>query len=285
MAGGWIKMSKGLWDHPKIVRTASALNADRAWTVGAYFHLWSIADEHTTDGRLEGYSAAAVDDAVGKEGFARAAEAAGWLVVEPEAVVIPRFENHNGQCAKRRAQESDRKRDVRKSSAPDADTKRPRSDQIRADITIDRSNDRPTEGGACDADKYRTLPVDDLLWDRLRQQLNAAAAIARNGSTKPLSDRNRASVIRCVLLADRFLAAGEADAILSRVKEAIRRGETRKPPAYLQQAFINACEAQSPRVDFHRAANAFEIPAHRLSPPAPTSAADNNDPAIQEDAA
>ncbi|WP_245002834.1 DnaT-like ssDNA-binding domain-containing protein [Enterobacter kobei] len=44
---------------------------------------------------------------------------------------MPRFEAHNGQSAKRRAQDADRKRNVRKASASDADKNETREEKRR----------------------------------------------------------------------------------------------------------------------------------------------------------
>lgn len=122
----WIKMRLGLFTHPKIVRISSALNADRLRVIGALYAVWSLADEHTEDGVLAGYSLTALDESVGFAGFSDQLRLAEWLHVTPQGIVLPRFEEHNGQSAKRRAQEAQRKRDARKTSAPDADTKRTR---------------------------------------------------------------------------------------------------------------------------------------------------------------
>jgi hypothetical protein len=122
----WIKMRLGLTTHPKIVRIASALNADRLRVIGALYAVWSLADEHTEDGVLTGYSLAALDESVGFAGFSNELKGVDWLHVTPQGIVLPRFDEHNGQSAKRRAQEAQRKRDARKASASGADKKRTR---------------------------------------------------------------------------------------------------------------------------------------------------------------
>src|SRR5262249_47303914 len=49
-----------------------------------------------------------LDRRVGHEGFCEALQEVGWLTVELDRLVIPRFERHNGQSAKRRALTADR---------------------------------------------------------------------------------------------------------------------------------------------------------------------------------
>lgn len=134
MAGDWIKMRADLHTHPKVVRMSSALKADRLRIVGGLHSAWCLFDVHSVDGYLEGYSPETLDDLIGFPGFARAMIAVGWLSDEGENLVMPRFEAHNGQSAKRRAQDADRKRSVRKTSAPEADKKRTREEKRREDL-------------------------------------------------------------------------------------------------------------------------------------------------------
>lgn len=114
MAGDWIKMNKSLPRDPRVVRISSALKADRLRTVGGLLSTWCLFDEQTEDGKLEGYTPELMDEIVGFQGLARAMESVGWLEVSDGFLVVPRFEEHNGQSAKRRAQDSDRKMSARK---------------------------------------------------------------------------------------------------------------------------------------------------------------------------
>src|SRR5690606_14755488 len=111
VAGDWIKMRTGLSRHPKIVRMASALSADRLRVIGGLHAVWCLFDEHSEDGNLEGYSPQVVDDLIGWEGFTSALILVGWAEEHGESLCLPEFESHNGQSAKRRAMEADRKRE------------------------------------------------------------------------------------------------------------------------------------------------------------------------------
>lgn len=135
MAGDWIKMGKDLLTHPKVVRMSSALRADRLRTVGGLFAVWCLFDTHSADGQLSGYTPEALDELVGFPGISSAMESVGWLSHDEEGVFLPRFEEHNGQSAKRRAQETERKRNDRKASACDADKKRTREEKRREEVT------------------------------------------------------------------------------------------------------------------------------------------------------
>jgi hypothetical protein len=130
MAGDWIKMRRSLLTDPRVVRISSALNADRFRTIGGLFSAWCLFDEQTPDGHLAGYTPEVFDQIVGISGLALAMAAVGWLEIGPDYLQATAFCEHNGQSAKRRAQES-----VRKMSARDADKtadkKRPREEKRR----------------------------------------------------------------------------------------------------------------------------------------------------------
>jgi hypothetical protein len=134
MAGDWIKMGKDLLTHPKVVRMASALRADKLRTVGGLFAVWCLFDEHSEDGQIEGYTQEAIDDLIGWPGFSAAMVMVQWLETPDGFCALPRFDEHNGQSAKRRAMETQRKRRERaeedaRLSALEADKKRSRTDK------------------------------------------------------------------------------------------------------------------------------------------------------------
>jgi hypothetical protein len=137
MAGDWIKMRSDLFTHPKVVRMSSALQADTLRTVGGLMSAWCLFDAHSIDGELEGYSFSTLDAHVRWEGFSAAMASVKWLVDTGQSLVLPEFNTHNGASAKRRAQDADRKRNVRKESASEADKMRTREEKRREEnITI-----------------------------------------------------------------------------------------------------------------------------------------------------
>jgi len=124
MTINWLKMRTCLWTHPKVVRIVSALcpqnvrkMSNKAEVIGALFRLWTIGQEHTTDGRLDGYTPEVLDSEVGHKGFTQAVADVGWLVIDDNSLVIKDFDSHNGEGAKRRALDAERKRNVRRTSA------------------------------------------------------------------------------------------------------------------------------------------------------------------------
>lgn len=132
-------MRANLRTHPKVVRIASALKADRLRVVGGLHAVWCLFDEHSEDGRLYGYTPQAIDDLIGWPGFTDQLLSVEWVSWDgDDGLTLPEFDTHNGASAKRRAQEADRKRAERAShsddcnpSAIDADKKRTREEKSR----------------------------------------------------------------------------------------------------------------------------------------------------------
>ena len=146
MAGDWIKMRMNLPTCPQVVRISSALNADRLRVCGALLVFWSLFNEHSEDGLLDGYSLDLIDTVIGWPGFAQALVGVGWLTLEGDSARIPDFSSHNGSSAKRRASDAERKQSVRKMSAIDADKKRTREEKRREDIEPNGSPPLPPAG-------------------------------------------------------------------------------------------------------------------------------------------
>lgn len=131
MAADWIKMRIDLQTHPKIVRILSATKSDKFRAIGGLHAVWSVFDTHSVDGVLEGYTAETLDHIIGWPGFAQAMIDVEWLASpDGKSLVMPEFSEHNGQSAKRRAEDQKRKKNsrnsVRNSSAENEDKKRTR---------------------------------------------------------------------------------------------------------------------------------------------------------------
>lgn len=140
-------MRSNLRRHPKVVRLASASNADRLRVVGGLHAVWCLFDEHSEDGCLYGYTPSAIDEEIGWPGFCDLLIAIGWVESDGnDGLSLPDFDTHNGASAKRRAMEADRKRAERaaasddthnggKASASNADKKRTREEKRREEET------------------------------------------------------------------------------------------------------------------------------------------------------
>jgi hypothetical protein len=110
MAGDWIKMRVDLADDPAVVAIALRLNIEEDSVVGKLHRLWSWADRHTSDGKTTGVNAAWVDRFVACKGFAEAMIASKWLEIDGDSLEFPKFHSHNGESAKKRADNALRQR-------------------------------------------------------------------------------------------------------------------------------------------------------------------------------
>jgi hypothetical protein len=126
--------------------------------------------------------------AAGHVGFSAAMSAVGWLSIGTESLTLPEFETHNGASAKRRAQDADRKKAVRKTSASDADKMRTREEKRREEQDQELGpkaapSDRPAEDIAkAKADRAERLAAvtEDAI-----ETFNAAAFTVAHGGRIP----------------------------------------------------------------------------------------------------
>ena len=165
MAGDWIKMRSDLFTHPKVVRMSSALNEDKLRTVGGLMSVWCLFDAHSVDGELDGYTFDAIDEHLRWPGFSAAMRSVGWINETEKSVVLPEFDTHNGQSAKRRAQDADRKKEVRKTSASEADKTRTREEKRREE----KKTPLPPAGGALRfEDFWEAWPANERKQDKVK---------------------------------------------------------------------------------------------------------------------
>lgn len=105
----WVKMRKNLRDDPRVRAISRATSTDLRSTCGALFWFWAYADDHSRDGELPHTTPQDVDDLVATPGFAGALQAVHWLQVSDAGnVLVPRFDEHNGDTARERAQSAKR---------------------------------------------------------------------------------------------------------------------------------------------------------------------------------
>lgn len=209
MAGDWIKMRTNLQRDPRVMRIVSACKADvcpqgvqkvsdRLRVIGALHAVWSLADEQTEDGRLDGYSYETLDEMIGWPGFCLSLESVGWISRDAQGVVFTRFDEHNGKSAKRRAQDSGRKKVVRKlsaeTSAPKADKKQTREEKRREEKNQAAALPEWVPSDAWDAFEEMREKRRNGLTDRARQLAVAELQRLRDEGNDP-----RAVIERAVL--------------------------------------------------------------------------------------
>jgi len=153
MAGDWIKMRSNLWDDPRIAALVEFTGTSEAAVVGALYWLWATADQHTEDGHLPGLTLGQIDRKTGVAGFGAALVRIGWMLEVSDGVMLSDFDQHNGQSAKRRCAEAQRKASVRNVSASHADKTRTKPGQKTPSCGAreEKRRDTPSKDGDGDA--------------------------------------------------------------------------------------------------------------------------------------
>ena len=96
-------MRSNLWNDTRIAKICDITNKPEREVIGGLYWIWSMADEQSTDGRLEGLSLGAIDRKTGFKGLGAALVKVGWILEDEDGVEIARFDEHNGASAKKRA--------------------------------------------------------------------------------------------------------------------------------------------------------------------------------------
>jgi hypothetical protein len=104
MAGDWIKMRINLDSDPRVIEIASELKIPELHVVGCLWKVWAWADSHTLDGNAIRVTDVTLDRFTCVTGFCDALRKVGWLEGRGNSLSFPRFAEHNGQTAKKRAE-------------------------------------------------------------------------------------------------------------------------------------------------------------------------------------
>lgn len=236
---GWIKMGVHLRTHPKVVRMATALRADRLRVVGGLWAVWCIFDAHTDDGLLCGYTLQAIDDDLGWKGFAAAMQSIGWLEESDGGLLAPQYNEHNGPSAKRRASETKRKAESR----IDAGDVRTKSERV-----ADNAKKKSGQMSASDADKKRARE-EKIREEPIHSEAKASGAAAPPPEVSPMSAKERVWALGVPLLGDsaRSLLGKLAKAHTDDVLVSVLAEATLERPIDPKAWVIAACEARAKR--------------------------------------
>lgn len=101
----WLKVAVDTPYKQAIRNAARDCGCSRGDAFLAFFELYSWLDEQTDDGRLA-TDRAELDRWAGISGFAASLERSGWLTFQGDECIITNWGEHNGQCAKRRAEKA-----------------------------------------------------------------------------------------------------------------------------------------------------------------------------------
>ncbi len=132
MAGDWIKIKTDLHTDPAVIGMQMETGLEADTVVGKLVRVWAWANTHTEDGHAPCVTLEWLDGFLDCDGFASALVDVGWLDVGDGALVIPKFDRHNGKSAKSRSLSRERKRKQRERSGADAKRSAPRATQRNA---------------------------------------------------------------------------------------------------------------------------------------------------------
>ena len=126
----WIKIETHTPEKAELRHIARLCNCTKAEAFLAFFRVFVWLDEETEDGHVDFFTIADADDIGELAGLGNALEAVGWITFSASGAVVSNWDRHNGQSAKRRCIDAERKRRVRiesgQMSASEADTLRTR---------------------------------------------------------------------------------------------------------------------------------------------------------------
>lgn len=103
MAGDWIAIDHDFPEKEEVIAICAKSGASVAETMLALFRLWRWADRHTEDGRLRNVSVTGVTLLCGQsDAFWHAVESVGWIEIDGDDIVVPRFAHRFGESARSR---------------------------------------------------------------------------------------------------------------------------------------------------------------------------------------
>lgn len=110
MAHAWIKVEHPTPDKPEIGMIAERLGIDHDAAFGKFIRWMIWADQNTDNGHALRVTNVTIDRVTFQTGFADALVEVGWLTGESGNYHITKFDNHNGESAKKRAKDQERQK-------------------------------------------------------------------------------------------------------------------------------------------------------------------------------
>jgi hypothetical protein len=107
----WIKVETHTPDKQKMRNIARICGVRRSDAFMGWFKLWAWFDGETGDGFISGLTPGDCDEVSGVNGMGKALEEVKWVEFSEGGGMIMSWERHNGESAKRRATDAQRKAD------------------------------------------------------------------------------------------------------------------------------------------------------------------------------
>jgi len=100
----WIAWQKGLTQKREILVISKRLGVSRREAAAMCMEAWEWADANTSDGRVEGVTAAQLSDSMSLPGLGEAMVSVGWIAEDRAGLVFINFDRWNSETTKRRLQ-------------------------------------------------------------------------------------------------------------------------------------------------------------------------------------
>lgn len=149
-------------DDPSVIGLARLQGITEDEVVGILVRIWSWFDKNTVDGNARSVTPEWLDRYVRRQNFAADMAAVGWLDIRNGSLVMPHFDRHNSQAAKKRALTNRR---VKRSRNADSVTKafpEKRREEKSIDVASATSCDVPSE-------PPRAVRPRDEIWDTVAE--------------------------------------------------------------------------------------------------------------------
>ena len=231
MAGDWIKMKTNLDTNPKVIQLATELEISELHVVGLLWKVWSWADQHSIDGNAISVTDATLDRFTGVTGFANALRNVGWLEGENGSLSFPRFEEHNGQTAKKRANTNKRVANHRNAKSvtdvtPKVLPEKRREEKRREENTT--TDDCTVGGQSSYVSELLSLDVDYVERDTAR--------------FREISNASKRSVPPFLVAEICFLSRWKDREMFRSVAKLVASPDCRNPRKYVEGAIKRKCE-------------------------------------------
>lgn len=169
MAGEWIKFDSSLPEKPETLAITAAMGwTDPDLTVGKLMRLFRWFDQQTVDGNAARVTPALLDHVLGVTGLTLAVASVGWITVTDAGLSLSKFDRHNGESAKQRAQTAKRvakhKGNAKgngEGNAAGVSSALPREEKRREEIS-------PTNVGEGAKRPAKRCPADFVVTDEMR---------------------------------------------------------------------------------------------------------------------
>ena len=198
----WIKVEHSTPDKPEVYQIAQLCGIEPDAAFGKVLRVWMWFDVNTESGYAPSVTKTIIDRNTGVTGFADAMVKSGWMVEKDGIIMLPNYDRHNGNTAKKRAQSCDRVRKMRAEncSAPSVTNALP--DKRREEKSINTTPHTPQPGG-CVVARADSLnqgtpnPVRTEVTDEARRAGEAFAACWKSlrGAAMPLTLRPYADLL------------------------------------------------------------------------------------------